>query len=311
MARSLTKSTDKTIAIGAVSRLLGVSTHALRKWETRYGAISPARSEGGDRRYSQEDVDRLVRLATLVAQGHAIGTIASLSDEALDEILGSKRAVESPAVEALRCVVVGSRLWAELEPASDRLQHISLVGLADELDGLDRSKVDALIAEIPALGRDTRATIQMLRDKSGVDAIVVVYRYGSVEVAESLSDARTAVLSRPMNIRELERTLRAICIDPGRPLPPVGLPPHRFSRRALADIAMLSPALACECPRHVAQILIELSDFESYSADCENTKPDDAVVHSMLRRTAATARSLFEDALVDLASHEDIDLNAL
>ena len=114
-----------------------------------------------------------------------------------------------------------------------------------------------------------------------------------------------------MNLRELERTLRAICIDPGRPLPAVGLPPHRFSRRVLADVAMLSPALACECPRHVAQILIELSDFESYSADCENTKPDDAVVHRMLRRTAATARSLFENALVDLASHEDIDLNAL
>ncbi len=255
-------------------------------------------------------MDRLARLATLVGQGHAIGTIASLSDEALDNILGSKRAVES-AAELLRCVVVGERLWAELESASDRFQHTSLAGHAENADGLDRPQVDALIAEIPALEQDTRATIQALREKSGVDAIVAVYRYGSIEVAESLSDARTAALSRPINLRELERTLRAICTDPGRPLPAVGLPPHRFSRRVLADVAMLSPALACECPRHVAQILIELSDFESYSADCENTKPDDVVVHRMLRRTAATARSLFENALVDLALHEDIDLDAL
>ena len=301
---------DKTFAIGAVSRLLGISTHALRKWETRYGAISPARSEGGDRRYSEDDVDRLARLATLVGQGHAIGAIASLSDEALDDLLGSKRAVVSQAAEPLRCVVVGSRLWAELEPASDRFQNTTLVAHVDHADELDRLQVDAVIAEIPTLGPDTRATIQALREKSGVDAIVAVYRYGSVEHAESFSDARTAILSRPMNLRELERTLRAICVDPNRPLPPVGLPPHRFSRRVLADVAMMSPALACECPRHVAQLLIELSDFESYSADCENTKPDDAVVHRMLRRTAAIARSLFEDALIDLASHEDIDLNA-
>lgn len=300
---------EKTFAIGAVSRLLGISTHALRKWEMRYGAISPARSDGGDRRYSEDDVERLTRLATLVGQGHPIGTIASLSNDALDDLLGSNRAMVSSAAEPLQCVVVGTRLWAELKSANDRLQHTTIAAYVHDAEALDRLQMDAVIAEIPTLGRETRAEIRALRERSGVDAIVVVYRYGAVEVAERLSDARTAVLSRPMNLRELERTIRAICVDPGRPLPSVGLPPHRFSRRVLSDIAMMSPALACECPRHVAQVLIELSDFESYSADCEDTKPDDAVVHRMLRRTAATARSLFEDALVDLAAHEDIDLN--
>lgn len=300
---------NKTFAIGAVSRLLGISTHALRKWEMRYGAISPSRSEGGDRRYSEDDIDRLTRLASLVGQGHPIGTIASLSNEALDDLLGSDRAVVPSTAEPLRCLVVGSRLWAEFDTANDRFQNTTLIGHVDDAGALEKLQVDAVIAEMPTLGRESRAEIQTLRERSGVDAIVIVYRYGSVELAESLSDARTAVLSRPLNLRELERTIRSICVDPGRPLPPVGLPPHRFSRRVLSDVAMMSPALACECPRHVAQVLIDLSDFESYSAECENTKPDDAVVHRMLRRTAATARSLFEDALVDLAAHEDIDLN--
>ncbi len=300
---------NKTFAIGAVSRLLGISTHALRKWEIRYGAISPARSEGGDRRYSEDDVDRLSRLATLVGQGHPIGTIASLSNAALDDLLGSNPTAVSSADEPLQCIVVGTRLWGELESANDRFQHTVLTTHVENADALGKLQVDAIIAEIPTLGPDTRAEIRDLRERSAVDAVVVVYRYGSIELAESLSDARTAVLSRPMNLRELERTIRAVCVDPGRPLPPVGLPPHRFSRRVLSDVAMMSPALACECPRHVAQLLIELSDFEAYSADCEDTKPDDAVVHRMLRRTAATARSLFEDALVDLASHEDINLD--
>ncbi len=275
----------------------------------RYGAISPSRSEGGDRRYSEDDIDRLTRLASLVGQGHPIGTIASLSNEALDDLLGSDRAVVPSTAEPLRCLVVGSRLWAEFDTANDRFQNTTLIGHVDDAGALEKLQVDAVIAEMPTLGRESRAEIQTLRERSGVDAIVIVYRYGSVELAESLSDARTAVLSRPLNLRELERTIRSICVDPGRPLPPVGLPPHRFSRRVLSDVAMMSPALACECPRHVAQVLIDLSDFESYSAECENTKPDDAVVHRMLRRTAATARSLFEDALVDLAAHEDIDLN--
>ena len=275
----------------------------------RYGAISPSRSEGGDRRYSEDDIDRLTRLASLVGQGHPIGTIASLSNEALDDLLGSDRAVVPSTAEPLRCLVVGSRLWAEFDTANDRFQNTTLIGHVDDAGALEKLQVDAVIAEMPTLGRESRAEIQTLRERSGVDAIVIVYRYGSVELAESLSDARTAVLSRPLNLRELERTIRSICVDPGRPLPPVGLPPHRFSRRVLSDVAMMSPALACECPRHVAQVLIDLSDFESYSAECENTKPDDAVVHRMLRRTAATARSLFEDALVDLAAHEGIDLN--
>ena len=74
-------------------------------------------------------------------------------------------------------------------------------------------------------------------------------------------------------------------------------------------MAMISPELACECPRHVGQLLIELTDFENYSAECEDTKPHDAAIHNMLRRTAATARALFEAALIELAEVEGIDLD--
>ena len=301
----------KTFAIGAVARLLGISTHALRKWEKRYGAVSPARSEGGDRRYSDDDVDRLTRLAALVGQGHPIGTIASLPIAALDDLLGSRKPVAPAADDPLQAFVVGRRLWAELKAASERLQHSAWAGHADDATILEKVKADTVIVEIPKIGWDTRTEIQEIRDLTGVDAIIVIFRYGSIERTESLSDARTAVMSRPLNMRELERTMRAISADPERPRPAAGLPPHRFSRRVLADVAMISPAIACECPRHVAELLIELSDFESYSADCEDTSPEDAVVHRMLRRTAATSRSLFEDALIDLAKHENIDLNDL
>jgi len=48
-----------TFKIGTVSRLTGVSAHTLRKWESRYKAVVPGRTERGQRLYSRDDVERL------------------------------------------------------------------------------------------------------------------------------------------------------------------------------------------------------------------------------------------------------------
>jgi DNA-binding transcriptional MerR regulator/methylmalonyl-CoA mutase cobalamin-binding subunit len=50
----------------------------LRAWERRYHVVSPTRTEGGQRLYSDLDVERLLRLRRLTEHGHAIGRIASL-----------------------------------------------------------------------------------------------------------------------------------------------------------------------------------------------------------------------------------------
>src|SRR5690606_26031348 len=91
--------------VGKVAELTGLSTHVLRVWERRYGAVEPRRTEKGGRLYTEDDVARLRSLAGLVRTGHAIGTIATLSDEELGRMLGSAplaaREVESPELEAL------------------------------------------------------------------------------------------------------------------------------------------------------------------------------------------------------------------
>lgn len=297
-----------TFAIGAVSQMLGVSTHALRKWEVRHGAIQPSRSDGGDRRYSREDVERLTRLKELVDSGHAISTIALLSNAELDALLATPAGVFKDTDRPRRVAVIGDRLGRDLQAAGERLRQTRIVAVStsgDELKGVD---VDAIVAEIPSLTDQTRADLRTIRDQTGIDRLVVVYRYGSIELAESLSDPWTATFSKPFNYRELERALLSLTSGRSAAGNQLGLPPHRFARQQLSDIALMSPALACECPRHVAELIIELSDFESYSKECEISKPDDAVVHGMLRRTAATARSLFEDALVDLADYEGIEI---
>ena len=68
--------------IRAVARMTGLSVDTLRAWERRYQAVVPDRGDRG-RVYTDRDVERLKLLAGLVANGHAIGSIAAKSDTAL------------------------------------------------------------------------------------------------------------------------------------------------------------------------------------------------------------------------------------
>lgn len=299
-----------TISIGAASRLLGVSTHALRKWEDRYGAIQPARSAGGDRRYSGEHLERLKRLKTLVDNGQPIGAIAALSDRELEALLRGFSAPTRAIGRRLSVAVIGERLNHELRRQASRIPGVEVSAHAAEAADLADTQADAIAAEFGNLGEDTEKALEEIRAHTGVEHVVIVYGYGSIQAAERLSDSRTALVRRPLNHREFARTVVALVGSTSAGPPELGLPPHRFSRDVLAQMAMISPELACECPRHVGQLLIELSDFEAYSAECEITKPQDASIHNMLRRTAATSRALFERALIELAEAEGIDLDA-
>lgn len=63
--------------ISAVSKLTGVSCHALRVWERRYGYPLPNRSASGHRRYGLDQVLMLRRLSELSHAGRPIGDLMS------------------------------------------------------------------------------------------------------------------------------------------------------------------------------------------------------------------------------------------
>ena len=45
--------------IGEVSNLLQVKPHIIRYWESEFPQLSPGKTRGGNRRYSQKDIDLL------------------------------------------------------------------------------------------------------------------------------------------------------------------------------------------------------------------------------------------------------------
>lgn len=75
-----------TFSIQQVSELTGLSKQVIRKWEDRYGIITPERLENGYRVYSQLEVDLLRKTVQYINQGFAIKQAAALANEDLQKI---------------------------------------------------------------------------------------------------------------------------------------------------------------------------------------------------------------------------------
>jgi DNA-binding transcriptional MerR regulator len=75
-------------SIGAVARMTGVAVGTLRTWEDRYGLIIASRSEGGQRRYSRNQLEQLLFVSGEIARGSTPGDahrqLADRSGLALD-----------------------------------------------------------------------------------------------------------------------------------------------------------------------------------------------------------------------------------
>jgi DNA-binding transcriptional MerR regulator len=63
--------------ISVASELSGIDPQTLRLYERR-GLLTPARTDGGTRRYSENDLERLQRITNLVAQGVNIAGILQI-----------------------------------------------------------------------------------------------------------------------------------------------------------------------------------------------------------------------------------------
>jgi DNA-binding transcriptional MerR regulator/methylmalonyl-CoA mutase cobalamin-binding subunit len=87
----MSESTEPRHPIRVVAQRTGLSTPVLRAWERRYGAVTPTRSDGGQRLYSDADIRRLQLLATAVDGGRNIGLIAGLDIRELELLIDEDR----------------------------------------------------------------------------------------------------------------------------------------------------------------------------------------------------------------------------
>jgi len=315
--------------------MLRMPVATLRVWERRYGLTQPVLSASGQRLYSADDVRRLALLKQLTDLGHAIGSLARLDMQQLQQVASTRASVlaarhtealahdRPPAAHPWRVAVIGTVLAPRLQrPALLRLlsRPLQLLGpFADAAQAdaaLQGRPVDALLLHEPRLHDGWLASLQAAAPALAGLPMAVLYRFAAESTCASLAAAGTALLREPQNDTVLGQWLQGVlqaaaqarpaARDPVHPGPAV--PPRRWDDAALADFAGASSTIACECPRHVTELLMELSHFEAYSAECRNRNTADAELHAYLQQVAATSRARFEAALEYVALHEGLIL---
>jgi DNA-binding transcriptional MerR regulator len=320
---------------GAVARMLRMPVATLRVWERRYGVTQPLLSATGQRLYSADDVRRLALLKQLTDLGHAIGSLARLDMQQLQQVATTHASVlaarqtEDPAQDPpstaapWRLAVIGTALAGRLQrPALlQRLSRpVQLLGpfadAAQAAAGLEGVAVDALLVHEPRLHGGWLASLQAAAPQLATVPKVVLYRFAAESTCAALTAAGVALLREPQADAVLGQWLQTVLQalpqarpavrDPARPEPAVL--PRRWDDAALADFAGLSSTIACECPRHVAELLMQLSHFEAYSAECRHRNAADAELHAYLQQVAAASRVRFEAALEHVALHEGLIL---
>jgi DNA-binding transcriptional MerR regulator len=325
---------------GAVARMLRMPVATLRIWERRYGVSAPATTPSGHRLYSSADVQRLALLRQLTDVGHAIGSIASLDMERLRQVaathagtLASARQAPAPAAPA-RVVVVGAALARRLRHPSLRQWLGTGLEVVKEVAALDRpvpaslrGQIDLLLVAAPSLHEDLLEPLQAAARAWGARTTAVLYGFGTGKATEAAAAAGFELAREPQDDHALASwLLKALRANPAavaaraqtdavraRPADPpwtlLGeLAPRRYDDATLADFAGLSTTIACECPRHVADLLVQLSHFEAYSGECESRSAKDAALHAYLAQVAGASRTLFEVALERIAIEEGLVL---
>lgn len=101
----------------------------LRKWEQRYAILRPARTAGGQRRYSEADVARVEWLRDRLAEGYRIAEAAAL--------LGRDEIAVARAPEELRAAILEAAERGDGDQAGRLLdQCFALSGLEEALTGV-------------------------------------------------------------------------------------------------------------------------------------------------------------------------------
>lgn len=312
--------TKARLRSGAAARLAGVPVATLRVWERRYGVVAAPKTATGQRLYSGHDVQRLRLIKQLTERGHAIGTIAALALPALEALAAG----ELMASSTLPAAAPARRAWVVGRAAAQKLQAAGVTPLRvwhdlDEAEAQAQGPaagdaVDVLLVQLNSLQPLAASRVRALAVRLQAAAVVVLYAFGAEAVAESLRATGVSVRREPATGRELGALLGAAPTTPpahtaptaAAPMPPVE--PRRYSDEALAALAELPSAVACECPRHMAEIVLQLAGFERYSAECLARSPADAALHRHLGQVAGAARSLFERAVERLVAEEGLVL---
>jgi DNA-binding transcriptional MerR regulator len=301
---------------GEAAKLVDMPAATLRIWEQRYGVIAPPTSASGQRLYSDMDVSRLKTIKSLVDAGHAIGAIAHLDNEQLSR-LASGAAVGTSAPHVPH-VPHGANLFivgfgddaTSAIPDGVTCQAFSR---AEAIPGVDPTSatVSGMVVRVEALHEDTVLSIVAAARRAHCDHVLVVYAFGTrraVDLArlEGIRLMRTsgALLHADELLSDFAQSFARNDARGSARQRLWSRLPRRFDEQTLTRLTRQSSTIACECPKHIGELLLQIAAFERYSDECVSRSRADALLHQHLGDAANRAVALFEDALAAVVEHE-------
>lgn len=188
--------------------------------------------------------------------------------------------------------------WSELVQAEQEVER-------DPLAFSERA-LDVLAVELDTLNAPQADRLLALRSRVSARQTLVVYGFGADVVVQRLRRQGITVWRGPLGRAEmglLMRTVLGVAISYTAATSASSDAP-RLTQDALALAARSTSRVLCECPRHLAELIQLLGDFEDYSAQCGVDSPADRQLHDDLGAAARHARGEFEQALRRLAVEE-------
>jgi len=238
----------------------------------------------------------------------------------------------------LRIAVVGQAMARRLRrPAVQRacVRPAQVVAVFESLAdaaaraGAHPGTVDLLLWQTTGLQDGPTAELTAARAAWPGCRVAIAYRFAGPSACHSFASAGALVVREPLDDPSLGAWLATLeasrpdgagqaVVDQGgsgrgagaqtdpalRERAMASPPPRRFDDATLTEFAGLSSDVACDCPGHLAELLLQLASFETYSAECASRSPADAELHAQLHHTAGMARAMFETALERVALAE-------
>ncbi len=194
--------------IGAVSRMLGVPVGTLRSWEARYGTVRPARTSGGQRLYSRDQLEQLQFLKTQIAEG---ATPAEAHRLLVDQF-GMADDGDVPAMPGGRRLLIllaeRDRYAAELSEYFLRTEGYEVLLTLDAADAEERfgqTQPDLAVVELLISGGTGIDLCRRLRARSSTPILAIS---GLDIPGEAVDAGADAFLKKPLDPLVLVSTVR-------------------------------------------------------------------------------------------------------
>jgi hypothetical protein len=251
----------------------------------------------------------------LTELGHSVSSLAKLSNDELRDRLNASLASEpskyTEQLSKLRVVFANDTLRLRL--SRDLLVHedITVVDFPNKnLSSVVEPRADIVIVDLVTLNEESLSDVRHYLSETGCESALVIFNFGTKKSILELEDAGVVCLKGSLAAAEIYRACRSIkpTLSNSRSALNQPVTSPRFTNEQLSRIAALTSKIACECPNHLAELIINLTAFEKYSSECANRNEEDAQLHSQLNQAAGASRLILEESLIRLMEIEGIEV---